>query len=394
MAGKRTDSSSIAMPHRNTFRYTYAMLEVARHKKMPWGRTLLLILGVLSLHALMIDWGGRYLGWRESAKMDPATISVTLRPLPPAQPVSLPVAQKAPPRPTLKRSPAPASAPRPAAPPPAIAPIPDSAADQSATPETNGPTSNSDGSGNASDGQGEAKPPSSISAEDAPPPAGTHYETNPPPTVTLEYDVQATYNQMPVHGSGTIAWKTDGKTYRIDGKAEDFFFTFLNFSSTGDINEFGVAPELYTEKRMRKSATNTHFHRERNTISFSASTQTYPRVGGEQDRASLIWQLSAIGRKDSAKYVIGAVIDLFVAGARDAEIWRIQVLGAEQISVPIGDLQTWHVVRMPNPGSHDQRIDIWLAPEHEWYPVRLRYSDPNGGDYLDMALKKLEKPVN
>ncbi|WP_050466722.1 DUF3108 domain-containing protein [Herbaspirillum chlorophenolicum] len=375
------------------------MTEVSRHPKR-WPRALALVALSLVLHLLLVDWGKRHL-IAPAARDDQQAISVVLRPVPPPQqPVSLPVAKPPAAKAAPKRR---ATAPRKALPAPESTDPPDEpiretvvAVSTQPAPETAAPQSGStDGAGTedaGASGKDRKDGNAQTQAEAAPPAAGTHYDTDPPPTARLEYDVQATYNQMPVHGSGTLDWKTDGKTYRLDGKAEDFLFTFLNFSSNGEIDAFGVSPELYTEKRMRKSATNTHFNRERNVISFSASTENYPRNGGEQDRASLVWQLAAIGRGDAGKYQPGAVIDLFVAGARDGEIWRIQVLGEEDVKLPIGELRAWHVVRMPKPGSYDQRIDIWLAPLHGWYPVRLRYTDPRqNGDYLDMLLEKLKQ---
>ena len=39
-------------------------------------------------------------------------------------------------------------------------------------------------------------------------------------------------------------------------------------------------------------------------------------------------------------------------------------------------------------GRYDKSIDIWLAPQQDWYPVKLRETDKNG-DYLDMSLSSL-----
>jgi hypothetical protein len=116
--------------------------------------------------------------------------------------------------------------------------------------------------------------------------------------VLLEYDVTGTKDQQPAYGRGSIAWTNEGQRYKVEGKAKALFFTLLNFTSVGELDAWGVSPELYTEQKGFKSATNTHFNRERNVVSFSASTTSYPRRGGEQDRASLIWQLAAIGRGD------------------------------------------------------------------------------------------------
>jgi hypothetical protein len=146
---------------------------------------------------------------------------------------------------------------------------------------------------------------------------------------------------------------------------------------------------LYTETRFRKSATNTHFRQDPDIISFSASTTNYPRPAGAQDRASVMWQLAAIGNGDPGQFVPGAEIDVFVAGVRDAETWRIQVIDLEQITVGTGTLSAWHVSRAPRAGSYEQKIDIWLSPGHHWYPVKIRYTEANS-DTLDLSLSRLD----
>lgn len=219
--------------------------------------------------------------------------------------------------------------------------------------------------------------------------ANTSYRVNPLPSAQLDYDVEALRDGQKVYGRGKIDWQSDGSNFAIDGEAGILFFTLLSFKSSGVIDDFGVSPVLYSEKRFRKPETNTHFHRERNTISFSASTASYPRQGGEQDRASIVWQLAGIGRGDGEKFVPGGEIDFFVAGVRDAETWQMRIVGEEEIDSYQGKTKAWHVVRMPRPGSYDQRIDIWLAPQQGWYPVKLRYTETSG-DYLDMSLSGLK----
>lgn len=274
--------------------------------------------------------------------------------------------------------------PEPATPAPAV--VPDSAYHVPAEPLPSIPVVNI-GIGAGNSGGGATDSPASIAEKM---PASPQYQANPPPSATLRYDVEAWREGQRVYGHGSIAWHTDGSSYRISGDAGILFFSVLSFTSEGMIDSSGVAPVLYNEKRFRKSATNTHFQRERNLISFSASTTSYPRQGGEQDRASVIWQLASIGRGDSGRFVAGADIDLFVAGVRDAETWRIHVIGQEQIEIDGQPTHAWHVVRAPRPGSYDQKIDIWLAPEQQWYPVKLRYTE-SSGDYLDLLLSNIKQ---
>lgn len=220
----------------------------------------------------------------------------------------------------------------------------------------------------------------------------SRYAATPPPSVILKYDVEALRKGSMVYGSGKIHWDTDGQTYAIHGEAGVLFFSLLDFESQGIIDEHGVSPVLYTQKRFRKSATNTHFHRERNLISFSASTLSYPRLGGEQDRASLIWQLAAIGYADPAQFFPGGDFSLLVAGVRDLQNWEIKVLTQEEVETGAGKLMAWRVARIPPHGSYEQKLDIWLAPELGWYPVKLRHTDYNG-EYLDMILSDFAAPA-
>lgn len=212
-----------------------------------------------------------------------------------------------------------------------------------------------------------------------------------PPSAKLKYDVQALREGQQWYGSGVFHWDADADSYVLTGEASItvlFKITVLNFRSEGAINSSGIAPTLYSEKPWRKAMTNTHFQHENKTISFSASQAVYPYNGGEQDRASIMWQLAGIGRGDPAQYVPGTAFDVMVAGARNAETWRIDVIGQEDIDTPFGKILAWHVVRAPKPGSYDQKIDIWLAPQHEWYPAKVRFTYANG-DYLDMLLTEL-----
>lgn len=348
-------------------------------------RLLIVVLAVALLHLLFFQWAtGRIV---LPSMPEPETNVITTALLaPPAPKPEAPVPQPKPkpkPRPhrvaTAPPPPEPAPAPEPASEP---TPAPSATAAAEPAAETSTPADTT-----ATAATTEATAPATPPAASAQEPANT-YKIDPPPSAELKYDVQALREGHIVYGNGKIRWQSNGSSYRIDGEAGVLFFTVLNFSSEGTIDEFGVSPVIYSEKRFRRSETATHFHRERNTVSFSASTLSYPRKGGEQDRASIVWQLAGIGRGDGAKFAPGTDLDVVVAGVRDEDTWRLHVVGQEEIEVGTGKVQAWHVLRAPRPGSYDQKLDIWLAPQQEWYPVRLRYTETNG-DYLDMSLSKL-----
>jgi hypothetical protein len=221
--------------------------------------------------------------------------------------------------------------------------------------------------------------------------AATPYKFSAPPSAELQYDVEAQRDNQAWHGTGSFRWDAAGTDYSVTAEASIrliFKITVLNSRSEGKLNDFGIAPVLYSEKPFRKSLTNTHFQHDSHRITFSASEASYPYVGGEQDRASVLFQLAGIGLANPEQFKPGAQLAIVVAGPRDAEPWQIQVLGEEEAELPSGKVRVWHVLRAPRPGSYDSRIDIWLAPDKNWYPVRIRYTYVNA-DYLDMSLSNI-----
>ncbi|MFL9880193.1 DUF3108 domain-containing protein [Herbaspirillum rhizosphaerae] len=350
-------------------------------------RIVALIVCTILLHVLAIHWGAASFNAAKADDQASTSMNVTLVQLEqPKQPVSLPVAAK-------QKPPKPRPTPVPKAPPPTEEPTSSIVETSSALVPDAQPGPALGETAAAAALAADASTPSPAADKTTPKTEqGTQYQFDPPPSADLEYDVHAFFDNLDWHGTSTQIWKTGDNRYSVDGEVYVRMFakiTFLTYSSQGDLNEFGVSPEIYTEKKRNRPATNTHFNRERNLVSFSSSTITYPRVGGEQDRASIIWQLAAIGRGDASKFAPGAVIDMFVAGVRDGEVWRMQIIGKEEIRLSDGAHQAWHVVRQPRPGSYDQRLDIWLTPDKQWYPARLRFTETNG-DYLEMSLSNLK----
>lgn len=326
----------------------------------------LLIASVL-LHMVVFNWASGRLGFPSLHDDSPETVTTVLLPAPPAAPQ--PVASA---KPKAKRKRAPAA-------PPAPAPVlSEPAADTAAAPVA---TETPDSSAEAAVDIAETIASAAGEAAEQP----THYTVVPPPSAELQYDVRALMNGQESHGVGAFRWEAAGNSYSLTATASAMIIfiklDLLNFRSEGAINEFGIAPVLYSEKKIRRSMTNTHFRHAERVISFSASEATYPYNGGEQDRATVIWQLAGIGRGDATQFMPGAEIDIFVAGARKAESWRFQVIGEEEIDTPHGKLMGWHVMRTPRPGSYDEQIDIWLAPQQEWYPAKVRYTYTNGNQY-------------
>ena len=229
-------------------------------------------------------------------------------------------------------------------------------------------------------------PPASAPAAAPPPPPpaapeARRYVVDMPPPAKITLDVARTdADGTEWSGEALLAWQLNADSYRIQIEAGiRVVFARVNLvvlKSEGAVAATGFAPITMTEKRRGRAMTATHFDWGKSRITFSASHASYELPAGAQDKASIPLQLAAIARGDP-KQLTGA-IDIFVGEDRDAVVYRFTVVGQEEIDTRLGKLQTWHLTRPPQPGSYKSRLDIWLAPAHGWYPVRIRNSEANG----------------
>lgn len=372
----------------------------------PGRRRLLLLLGLsLLLHLITI---GGLPGWTVPSPQETRTLNATLVPPPPKEPE--PVPEKPPEAAPAEKPASPRSEakPRPLTPaPPLSEPIEASPA----LPET------------------AALPPPPVllpPAEAVKPATHPSLFTVPPSSATLHYRVEAndprTDPPRMYFGSGTMLWKTNGERYDLDLQIRvNILFvsiSALSSHSEGRVDESGLMPLRYTETPRSRSTLSVNFNRdERNSVTFSASTNNLPLAAGMQDRLSVLMQLGAVLRgnpalNQPALNVVNAVFDTAVAGTRGTvEAWRFIPVGRENIETGAGLLPTLHLRRAPrvanknaDPGSQpeedNQTMDIWIATgsttegsdvqaSAQGYPVRIRFADANAVGY-DLKLEKIE----
>ncbi|MYM35991.1 DUF3108 domain-containing protein [Duganella sp. FT94W] len=215
--------------------------------------------------------------------------------------------------------------------------------------------------------------------------------TNPPPSADLSYNLKVKQSGLSLGGVATVQWRAGDGKYSINAESRAAIFgKVVENQSEGLLDDFGLAPLTFHEKRIRKDPYTTSFKRDTKTIAFTESDTTYPLIGGEQDRLSAQWQLAAIARAAPDKFKPGSEWNMFVAGRRDAEPWSFKVTGIETIQTGAGEVSAVHLVKEPPAKSPGQQVDLWLAPSMDWYPVRVRFNDPDG-DFVDQVLDKVVK---
>ena len=370
----------------------------------PPNRKLWLPLAVIAMilmaHLLLIQWAQDSLEFMRLLDADNEPVEIVLRAPTPSVPAQTKPAapKKIPPTDPTPVIPAPAAVQE-------VNPAPTAPRVDTASETNNVPNSESTAQMHA---EGNASSTASVSpnvSNDVPekksePEAATALKANAPPflfeqvsfppSAELRYNALAAQGARSLSGSGNIVWQHDGQSYTLKGEASALLLSLLSYQSSGQLGKTGILPDLYYEKRIGKSATQTHFVRERKTISFSASTATYEIQGGEQDRGSVIWQLVGIARGDPTKLEAGLMFETVIAGSKAADRWRVQVGNKESLTLTDGAIAAWHFSLTPAVSSFDYQIDLWLSPEKEWYPVKIMYANRAGAN-LTMTLEKIQQ---
>jgi hypothetical protein len=70
------------------------------------------------------------------------------------------------------------------------------------------------------------------------------------------------------------------------------------------------------------------------------------------------------------------------------DAWRIKISGKEQLKLADGEVSTWRLSVIPGAQSFDKQFDLWLAPDRQWYPVRLLHEDKSG-NRIELSLTKI-----
>jgi hypothetical protein len=204
-------------------------------------------------------------------------------------------------------------------------------------------------------------------------------------SVRLAFAATAQQGAQPMQGAfGDLVWQQDGTHYDASLSIKFLFMTFRDTRSTGAIGPTGIEPLRYSDKRRSEVA--SHFVRDQKTVVFSNNSPTVPLLAGAQDRLSVVMQLGALMAGDPGRYPPDSVIAVQTVGPSDAEIWTFAISGEEQVAVQAGEFTARRLTRNPRK-PFDDKIELWLAPELGYLPIRIRQTQSNG-DFIDLQLRE------
>jgi len=169
----------------------------------------------------------------------------------------------------------------------------------------------------------------------------------------------------------------------------------LELKSSGSLQGFGIAPERYVEHVIiANRELRAEFDWTARVVQFTGRGAGQPAgfLEGVQDPLSLQFHLPLLAQAYPSRFTPGAEISFQVA-RRNVETYVFRAEAFEPVRVGNRDVRALKLDRQRGPNA-TRRIEIWMAPEYQWLPVRLRFTDTNDEvwDSVLAALPGEEQP--
>jgi hypothetical protein len=189
-----------------------------------------------------------------------------------------------------------------------------------------------------------------------------------PHSIAIEYQLTSSF----ADGRATYRWEREGDNYRIRGEAqaEGFFTLFLEGQilqeSRGTVGPTGLKPERFSETKPNAAEEGLTFDWPGRKVTFErkGESRTTPLTDNTVDWLSMIFQLAHMPPASGAT-------ELQVFTQRRMYKFKLQVLGIEQIDIPLGRVRALHL-RHEDP-SRSEAVDVWLGVDQHYLPVKMRY---------------------
>jgi len=200
----------------------------------------------------------------------------------------------------------------------------------------------------------------------------THRVRELPDQLTLVYNVLAGEGGFNL-GQASYTWKVEGDRYSLESFAEakglvSLFMTGrIRQSSQGRIGSSGLVPETFEQSKKEGRQDTARFDWKSKQLHLAKGEQ--PLTVGTQDLLSFPFHLAMTVMEGEAE------LRMPVTNGRKVKDYLFRVLPPEELKVGGTNMKTLHVH-----GSREGEgnLDVWLAPDRHWLPVRIRTLDQKG----------------
>ena len=173
-------------------------------------------------------------------------------------------------------------------------------------------------------------------------------------------------------------WELDDERYRLSSVSETtglvslFTRQQLAYESRGELTAAGLRPEHFTTYRLRSG----HSENAAADLDWNAMTamignpqRDVALPADAQDLVSFMYQLGLMPLAPGR-------IEMPITNGWKLERYELEIGGEEQLQTPFGTLRAVPVRQVRRPGQ--ESIELWLAAEYRWLPVRIRFFDREG----------------
>jgi hypothetical protein len=189
-----------------------------------------------------------------------------------------------------------------------------------------------------------------------------------PERISIEYDLKSAF----ADGRAEYNWSRDGNQYTIKGEMEavGFFTLFLEGrilqESHGEVTGEGLKPAGFIEKRGTSPDEGLAFDWEKREVTFikGSERKTGVLTDNTVDWLTMIFQLAHAPPPDQP-------FDLRVFTQRRLYNFHLEVLGVEDIEIPLGKLRALHLRHAGD--QKVEQVDVWLSLDHHYLPVKMRF---------------------
>lgn len=191
---------------------------------------------------------------------------------------------------------------------------------------------------------------------------------------SARYIYNTRYSELSLSGTTTIDWQREAMAYKLRMVTRALGFDLIELTSSGRLAPYGLAPDRYVEARTRRAPQAANFDWPGAKVSFSARNRDRTLAAGTQDRLSFQFQLMWLAQALPQRIGQDARMVLPVAGRDDVASYQFRFAGRQKVDTGLGEIETIKIERIVD-RSADAQVDVWLAPEFDWLPVKLRFTD-------------------
>lgn len=229
------------------------------------------------------------------------------------------------------------------------------------------------------------EPAQAPEAANSPPPPGP---VRLPPSTRMDFEVTGKAKGFGYNALAQLIWQHDGESYSAHQELKVMLLGSRSQDSVGSITPHGLQPRRFGDRARSERA--AHFDFAAGRVTFSANNPPATIAPGAQDRLSVFLQLAGLLAGAPERYPPGTQIAMTTVSARGADVWTFTVQEEQTLDLPVGPTRAIALERLPR-RDHDQKAQVWLAPELGYLPVRIRITEANG-DFAELSLRAHAPP--